>query len=79
MNTIKNEKMRDWLCAGAAVATGLFAGAVDFNNNEPQAAAAVLLVLCGLMGFARPRHAWRWGIIAPLGIPADFRRGFEGT
>ena len=72
MSTTKNNNLSEWLCAATAVAAGIFAGVVDFHNNEPQAAAAVLLVLCGMMGFACPRHAWRWGIIAPLGIPAVY-------
>lgn len=67
--------MYDWICAGAAVAVGAFAGQVDFHNNEPQAAVLVLLVLGSMLGFARPRHAWRWGIIAALGIPATYLIG----
>jgi hypothetical protein len=77
MNTKNNNSngWRDWLCAGAAVATAIFVGLIDFHNREPQPAAAVLLVLCGLMGFARPSGAWRWGVIAPLGIPVVYLAG----
>jgi hypothetical protein len=75
MNTTKKECMYDWICAGAAVAVGVFAGQVDFHNDEPQAAVLVLLVLGSMLGFARPRHAWRWGIIAALGIPATYLIG----
>jgi hypothetical protein len=72
METEKNERLKDGLCLLTAVAIGLFAGVVDSRNNEPQPAAAILLVLCCMLAFARPRGAWRWGIIAPLGIPAVY-------
>ena len=75
MNTMVEKNWRDWVCAAAAVAVGVFAGVVDFHNNEPQPAAAVLLVLGAMLGFARPRHAWRWGVIAAVGIPAVYLIG----
>ena len=75
MNTTKNEQLYDWLCGGAAMAGGIFAGIVDFHNNEPQPAAAVLLVSGALLGFVQPRHAWRWGVITALGIPAVYLAG----
>ncbi|MDB6018316.1 MAG: hypothetical protein JWR19_2805 [Pedosphaera sp.] len=52
-----------------AIAIGLFAGVVDFKNNEPQAAVLVLLVLGGMLGFARPRPAWGCALLMGLGIP----------
>jgi hypothetical protein len=73
--TKQSNRWRDWLCAIAAVATAIFAGLIDFRSHEPQPAALVLLVLCGLMGFARPAGAWRWGVIAPLGIPVVYLIG----
>jgi len=75
MNTPEKERMYDWIGAGAAVTVGLFAGQVDFHNDEPQAAVLVLLVPGSMPGFARPRRAWRWGIIAALGIPATYLIG----
>jgi hypothetical protein len=74
----KNERTarsRDWPFLGAAIVTGILAGLVDFHNNEPQAAALVLLGLCGLMGFLRPAGAWRWGVVASLGIPTVYLLG----
>ncbi len=75
INPQKNELRYDWLCAGAAMAVGIFAGLVDFHNNEPQAAAGVLLALGSLLGFARPHRAWRWGAITALGIPGVYLAG----
>ena len=49
---------------GAAIA-----GAVDFNNDEPQAAVIVVIVFAGLLGFIQPGKAWRWALIVGLGIP----------
>jgi hypothetical protein len=75
MNAKNIERTNGWICAAAAIAVGIFAGLVDFHNNEPQPAAAVLLVSGALLGFARPRGAWRWGVIAALGIPAVYLAG----
>jgi len=60
------------LCTAMAVLGGFIAGAVDFRNDEPQAAMLVILVFTGLLGFVQPRKAWRWAIIVGLGIPAYY-------
>ena len=52
-----------------AVIGGLLAGAVDFNNDEPQAAVIVIVAFAGLLGLIQPRQAWRWALIVGLGIP----------
>ena len=54
----------------AAAAAGLFAGWVDFHQDEPQPAVLILLVGCGFVGLFRPEGAWRWALLAGLGIPA---------
>ena len=59
----------DVLCIAAAVMGGFIAGAVDFNNDEPQAAVIVIVVFAGLLGFIQPRRAWRWALIVGLGVP----------
>jgi Na+/proline symporter len=48
---------------------GFIAGAVDFNNNEPQAAVLVIVFFAGVLGFTQPRKAWRWALIVGLGVP----------
>lgn len=57
------------VCVITAVIGGFLAGAVDFNNDEPQAAVIVVVVFAGALGFARPKYAWLWAIIVGLGIP----------
>src|SRR5512143_2452269 len=57
------------LCVALAVIGGFLAGAVDFNNDEPQAAVIVIVVFAGLLGFIQPRKAWRWALIVGLGVP----------
>ncbi len=59
----------DLLCIAMAVLGGFIAGAVDFRNDEPQAAVLVILVFAGLLGFVQPKKAWRWAIIVGLGVP----------
>lgn len=59
----------DLVCAAMAVAGGVVAGAVDFRNDEPQAAVIVIVVFAGLLGVVRPIKAWRWAIIVGLGVP----------
>jgi hypothetical protein len=57
------------LCTALALIGGFIAGAVDFNNDEPQAAVIVIIVFAGLLGFIQPRKAWRWALIVGLGVP----------
>jgi hypothetical protein len=66
----KNHRMAvDVVCLIAAVIGGFVAGAIDFNNDEPQAAVLVIIVFAGVLGFIQPRKAWRWALIVGLGVP----------
>jgi hypothetical protein len=66
----KNHQMAiDVVCVIVALIGGFVAGAVDFNNDEPQAAVLVIIFFTGLLGFAQPRKAWRWALIVGLGVP----------
>ena len=70
MAQVKNhQRVMDMACVIVALVGGLVAGAVDFNNNEPQAAVLVIIFFAGLLGFAQPRKAWRWALIVGLGVP----------
>ena len=67
---VKDRRMLlDVVCVVVALIGGCVAGAVDFNNDEPQATVLVIIVFTGLLGFAQPRKAWRWAIIVGLGVP----------
>lgn len=59
----------DVLYTVIALVGAAMAGAVDFNNDEPQAAVVVIIVFAGLLGFIQPRKAWRWALIVGLGVP----------
>ena len=68
----------DAVCIALAVIGGFLAGAVDFNNDEPQAAVIVIVAFTGLLGFIQPRKAWRWALIVAglvSGISAVSRSG----
>lgn len=58
------------LCVGLSLVAGLLAGWADFNNDEPQAAAFLLLVFTALPGLLQPRKAWLWALLAALCLPA---------
>jgi hypothetical protein len=60
------------MCLLIALVGAAFAGWVDFNNDEPQAAVLVILVLTFLLGYALPGRAWLWAIIVALGLPAVY-------
>lgn len=62
----------DMLCLVLAVIGGFSAGAVDFRNDEPQAAVLVIVVFAGLLGFVQSRKAWRWAIVVGLGVPVVY-------
>jgi len=61
-----------WICLILALSSGIFAGWVDFNNDEPQAAVLVILVVTFLLGLIQPRLAWLWAIIVALSLPAVY-------
>jgi hypothetical protein len=63
------------VAAALSVAAGLFAGWVDFHNDEPQPAVLVILVAGGFLGLLAPHRAWLWAIIIALGIPAAYLIG----
>jgi len=59
----------DVVCLTLAVIGAFTAGAVDFRNDEPQAAVIVIVMFTGLLGLIQPRKAWRWALIVGLGVP----------
>jgi hypothetical protein len=61
-----------WFCLILALAGGIFAGWVDFNNDEPQASVLVILVVTFLLGLILPRKAWLWAIIVALCLPGVY-------
>ena len=60
------------ICIIIAFAGGIFAGWVDFNNDEPQAAVLVILVVTFLLGLIQPKFAWLWAIIVALCLPGVY-------
>lgn len=62
----------DWLCLVFSLAGGALAGWVDFNNDEPQAAVLVILVVTFLLGLTRPPKAWLWAVIVALCLPGVY-------
>jgi hypothetical protein len=53
----------------AAIGVGALSGFLDLHATEVQGPAAVVLLGAGLLGFAQPRHAWRWALLVGMGIP----------
>jgi len=48
---------------------GLIAAAIDLHADSRHALRLLLGLGCFGMGFAAPRGAWRWGLLAGLGLP----------
>src|SRR4030042_6283786 len=65
-------KLLTWVCLILALAGGIFAGWVDFNNDEPQAAVLVILIVTFLLGLIQPKLAWLWAISVALCLPAVY-------
>ncbi len=72
MIAAKHQRSMDLLLIALAVLGAFLAGAVDFNNDEPQAAVIVIMAIAGLLGLIQPRKAWRWAIIVGLGVPSVY-------
>jgi len=70
-----SDSARGWLGAVLALAGGLLAGWVDFNNDEPQAAVLLILLWTAIVGFIQPRKAWRLGLIVALSLPLVYLLG----
>ena len=66
------KKVLPWICLILAFAGGIFAGWVDFNNDEPQATVLVILVVTFLLGMILPGKAWLWAIIVSVSIPGVY-------
>ena len=66
---VKTRPSLDVVCFITALIGALMAGLTDFRNDEPQATVIVIAVFAGLLGFIRPRMAWRWALIVGLGVP----------
>ena len=70
-----------------AFAIGAFAASVDLHNDEPQAAALVLIVGGFLIGAIWPVGAWRWAMILglailvgdPIGVQLGVKPPWPGT
>lgn len=61
-----------WICLILALGGGIFAGWVDFNNDEPQAAVLVILAVTLLLGSILPKKAWLWAVAVALCLPAEY-------
>ena len=61
-----------WACLFIALLGAAYAGWVDFNNDEPQAAVLMILLITALLGWLVPGKAWLWAIILALGLPAMY-------
>jgi hypothetical protein len=52
-----------------ALFLGLMIGWIDLRSVEVQPTVLLLLVFGLFLGFAQPRHAWRWAVILAVWIP----------
>jgi ABC-type multidrug transport system permease subunit len=52
-----------------ASALGLLAGWVDIRVGDLLFTALIVLASCMLLGFVRPRHAWRWVLLVGIFVP----------
>ena len=51
-----------------ALCLGALTGYLDLHASEVQPIVLLLLLFTATLGFAQPRHAWRWGMILGLSI-----------
>lgn len=66
------KKYVGWISVFIALLGAALAGWVDFNNDEPQAAVLVILIVTIPLGMIQPGKAWLWATIVGLGLPAVY-------
>jgi hypothetical protein len=54
------------------LAAALFTGWADVHSVEVQPTVALLLLFSAFLGFARPRHPWRWGLLMGASVPLAY-------
>lgn len=54
-----------------AVALGALAGWVDIRVGDLLFTAMIVLASCMVLGFTRPRRAWRWVALVGIFVPAS--------
>ena len=59
----------DALVYGLAVLLGICAGLLEITANDTLATALFVLASTLVLGFIRPRHAWRWIIVVGVFVP----------
>jgi hypothetical protein len=52
-----------------ALFLGLVIGWLDLHSVEVQPTVLLLLVFGLFLGFAQPRHAWRWALLLAIWVP----------
>ena len=52
-----------------AIGLGLFAGWIDIKFGDLLFTALIVLASCMLLGFVRPRNAWRWVMLVGIFVP----------
>ena len=62
-----------------ALFLGLVIGWMDMHSVEVQPTVLLLLVFGMFLGFAQPRHAWRWALLLAVWVPlGGFLAQFAG-
>jgi len=68
----RNNTVNNFVFAWLSFISGLIVGWVDFINNEPQPAVALLLLFTVLLGALKPRLAWLWALLCTAGLPLAY-------
>lgn len=69
MSRCSGSRLRDGMYTGLAVAAGVSIGWLDLQTTEVTVTVAALLLAGALLGFLRPRAAWRPAVVLALGLP----------
>lgn len=52
-----------------AAGCGMLAGWIDIKFSDLLFTALIVLASCMLLGFVRPKHAWRWVVLVGIFVP----------
>ncbi len=60
-----------WVFTAVALVLGGGIAFCDLHSKEVQGSVLLLLIVCGLLGWAQPARPWRWALLVGVWLPVS--------